>query len=75
VKLEPLKTVSLIRLPIVAPPGSVNNEPTPPIGLAYLAGFLKKAGLNVKGIDATGSLINHVERVFQVQDYKLMVYQ
>ena len=55
--------VSLIRLPLVAPAGSLNNEPTPPLGLAYLAGALKRAGFSVQGIDATGQALDRIRRV------------
>ncbi|MDC0947147.1 cobalamin-dependent protein [Nitrospinaceae bacterium] len=52
--------ITLIRFPWVSSIGTVNNEPSPPIGLAYLAGSLKEAGFKVAGIDATGeSIDNH----------------
>jgi anaerobic magnesium-protoporphyrin IX monomethyl ester cyclase len=54
--------VALIRGPFIAVKGSVNNEPTPPIGLAYLAGTLIKEGYQVQGIDAIG------EALFKVVD-------
>ena len=52
--------IVLIRLPLVAPLGSVNNEPTPALGLAFLASSLKKAGFDVQGIDATGENIENI---------------
>ena len=55
--------VTLIRLPLVAPRGSVNNEPTPSIGLAYIAGSLKEAGFDVQGIDATGEALERIRPV------------
>ena len=45
---------ALIRGPLVSPLGSLNNEPTPPIGLAYIASALNEYGFEVQGIDATG---------------------
>jgi len=51
---------ALIRGPLVSPAGSLNNEPTPPLGLAYIAASLKQAGLQVQGIDATGEDLNRV---------------
>ena len=49
--------VTLIRFALISTNGSINNEPTPPIGLAYIASSCKKnPGLTVKGIDATGRL-------------------
>ena len=56
-------TVTLIRGSLVAPRGSLNNEPTPPLGLAYVAGSLKHAGFDVRGIDATGEAIEKVELI------------
>ena len=53
--------VTLIRFALVAPLGSVNNEPTPPLGLAFLAASLKKAGFGVQGIDATGENIENIK--------------
>jgi anaerobic magnesium-protoporphyrin IX monomethyl ester cyclase len=55
--------VVLIRFPLVAPLGSVNNEPTPPLGLAFLASSLKKAGFDVQGIDATGENLENIQRI------------
>ena len=55
--------VTLIRLPLVAPKGSLNNEPTPAIGLAYLASSLREAGFEVHGIDATGQDLNRIVRL------------
>ena len=60
--------VTLIRFALIAPDGSVNNEPTPPIGLAYIAGSCKKKGIIVKGIDATGKNLN---KVFKITKGKL----
>jgi len=44
--------VALIRTALMAPVGSVNNEPSPPLGLAYVAAYLKRCGHDVKMIDA-----------------------
>jgi radical SAM superfamily enzyme YgiQ (UPF0313 family) len=52
--------VALIRGPAVAPRGSLNNEPCPPIGLAYLAGALRAAGFPVQAIDASGEALDRV---------------
>jgi anaerobic magnesium-protoporphyrin IX monomethyl ester cyclase len=46
--------VTLIRLAITGPIGSINNEATPAIGLAYIAGVCSEQGVEVHGIDATG---------------------
>ena len=54
---------TLIRFPLIAPNGSLNNEPTPPIGLAYIASSCKKIGVTVKGIDATGE---NLDKIFKI---------
>tara|TARA_B100000686_G_scaffold355077_1_gene469652 strand:- start:163 stop:1662 length:1500 start_codon:yes stop_codon:yes gene_type:complete len=48
---------------LVAPIGSVNNEPVPPLALAYLASSLKKAQIEVQGIDATGLALNTIRPI------------
>ena len=55
--------ITLIRFAFVAPYGSVNNEPTPPIGLAYIASSCKSKGILVKGIDATGENLNKIFKI------------
>ena len=52
--------VTLIRGPSVAPRGSLNNEPCPAIGLAYLAGSLRAAGFAVRAIDAAGEALDDI---------------
>lgn len=52
--------VALVRGPAISPRGSLNNEPCPPIGLAYLAGSLRAAGLRVHGVDAAGEALDRV---------------
>jgi anaerobic magnesium-protoporphyrin IX monomethyl ester cyclase len=59
---EEMGVVALIRGPFISVKGSINNEPTPPIGLAYLAGTLASNGYAVQGIDAVG------EDLFKVVD-------
>jgi radical SAM superfamily enzyme YgiQ (UPF0313 family) len=48
---------------LVSPVGSVNNEPTPPLALAYISASLKQAGYKVSGIDATGLALGSVQRI------------
>ena len=55
--------ITLIRFALVAPNGSVNNEPTPPIGLAYIASSCKSIGVKVEGIDATGKNLNNIFKI------------
>ena len=56
--------VTLIRFALISTNGIINNEPTPPIGLAYIASSCKKnPGLTVKGIDATGRNLNKIFKI------------
>lgn len=50
--------VVLTRPPLVSALGSYNNEPTPPIGIAYLAGTLIKAGFPVEVVDSIGEALD-----------------
>lgn len=50
--------VSLVRPPIVSTKRAFNNEATPCIGLAYVAGYLKKKGYEVAVIDGIGEALN-----------------
>ena len=59
--------VTLIRLALNVPTNDANTEPTPPIGLAYLASICKQNGVTVHGIDASGANIN---RIFKIPKYK-----
>ena len=54
--------ISLIRFALIAPAGDAGTEPTPPIGLAYIAGMCKDADLDVEvnGIDAAGRSLNKI---------------
>ena len=47
--------ICLIRPPAIVPVGAYVGSLTPPIGLAYLAGALKKNGHKVQIIDSVGS--------------------
>ena len=61
--------VTLIRFALVSTNGSINNEPTPPIGLAYIASScMKNEGLTVNGIDATG---RNLDKIFRIPKGKL----
>ena len=55
---------TLTRFPLIAPYGSLNNEPTPPIGLAYIASSCKKKGVVVKGIDSTGQNLDKIFKIY-----------
>ena len=60
--------IKLVRFPFISSQGSLNNEPSPPIGLAYLAGSLKKAGFQVEGIDASGEVTESSDSRFKEGD-------
>jgi len=66
-----LPLVVLTRPPLVSAVGSYNNEPTPPIGIAYIAGTLTAAGFPVEVVDSIGegldqfTLIEETELKFQ----------
>lgn len=57
--------VTLLRGPWVSARGTLNNEPTPALGLAYLAGSLKRAGFDVRGLDATAEAMERMEAIPQ----------
>jgi len=59
--------VTLIRLSLAVPLSDANTEPTPPIGLAYLASVCKQNGATVHGIDASGRNLN---KIFKIPRYK-----
>ena len=59
--------VTLIRLSLNVPTNDSYTEPTPPIGLAYLASVCKQNGVTVHGIDASGRNIN---KIFKIPQYK-----
>ena len=70
VKMDIIKCamiVTLIRLSLNVPSNDANTEPTPPIGLAYLASVCKQNGVTVHGIDASGRNIN---KIFKIPQYK-----
>ena len=60
--------ITLIRFAFVSSQGSINNEPSPPIGLAYIAGICKSKNVEVQGIDSTGCNVN---KVFKISGTKL----
>ena len=53
-KKNTIKNICLVRGPIIYEEGAFNNEATPPIGLAYLAGYLISKNLSVSIIDSIG---------------------
>ena len=52
--------ICLIKPPILHKGASFALMPTPPLGLAYIAGALKKEGHNLQAIDASAEGINNV---------------
>ena len=53
------KTI-LTRGPVVSAGNAINNEATPALGLAYIAGFAKKHGYNVEIVDSIAEGLNQV---------------
>ncbi len=62
-------TVTLLRGPIVSVEGALNNEATPAIGLAYIAGFAKSLGYPVSIVDAIADGLNRVSPLPQRETY------
>ena len=50
--------VTLVRGPIVSTVRAANNEATPCIGLAYIAGYLRQHGYDATIVDAIGAGLN-----------------
>ena len=50
--------VALVRGPVVSSTRSLNNEAVPVLGLAYIAGYLRKKGYKVVLIDSTVEALN-----------------
>src|SRR5215831_4114576 len=50
--------VTLVRGPVVSTVHAANNEATPCIGLAYVAGYLRARGYDVTIVDAIGEGLN-----------------
>lgn len=55
--------IVLVRFALVAPADTVNNEPAPALGLAYIASTLKLEGFDVTGIDAVGEAMGRIELI------------
>ena len=57
----PTSTVTLLRPPVVVLPGALaTHDPTPPLGLAYVAAALRDAGHAVHLVDGAGEAIDQV---------------
>jgi radical SAM superfamily enzyme YgiQ (UPF0313 family) len=52
--------VALVRAPLISRLGAFNNEASPPLGLAYVAGYIRQFGYAVDIIDGTGEGLNEV---------------
>ncbi len=59
--MKPINHVTLVRGQIIFEDGAFNNEATPPIGLAYLAGMLLAKALKVHIIDGIGEGLNQIQ--------------
>jgi len=58
--------VALVRGPVVCSNTSLNNEAVPALGLAYIAGYLRKKGYQVVLIDSTVEGLNNL---FEFKEY------
>ena len=54
----PPRRVTLVRGPLVSTVRAANNEATPCIGLAYVAGYVRQYGYDVTIVDAIGEGLN-----------------
>lgn len=64
--------VALVRAPLISREGALNNEASPAIGLAYIAGYLQKYGHHVEIVDGTAEDLGTVRPLkehpgFQIQ--------
>ena len=50
--------ITLVRAPLISRVGALNNEASPAIGLAYIAGYLLQAGHTVEIVDGTAEGLN-----------------
>lgn len=64
-----ISNVTLIRGPIIFEKGAFNNEATPPIGLAYLASYLKQKKFNVNIIDSIGEGLNKISEIDEFPNF------
>lgn len=51
--------IALVRGPLVSTTRAFNNEATPAIGMAYLAGYLRQSGYPVQFVDGLAEALNH----------------
>ncbi len=68
--------MALVRAPLISREGSLNNEASPAIGLAYIAGYLLKKGHKVEIVDGTAADLGIVRPLkeypgFQIQGIDL----
>ena len=68
--------VALVRAPLISREGALNNEASPAIGLAYIAGYLLKKGHKVEIVDGTAADLGIVRPLkeypgFQIQGIEL----
>jgi hypothetical protein len=55
--------VCLVRSPTVTSIGAAGPDAVPPLGLAYIADSLRKAGHHVRAIDGVGEAVHQYSRV------------
>ena len=68
--------VTMVRAPLISRIGAFNNEASPAIGMAYVAGYIKQFGYDVDFVDGTAEALNDVTPLenypgFQIQGISL----
>jgi anaerobic magnesium-protoporphyrin IX monomethyl ester cyclase len=58
--MDPKPHVTLVRAPLISRVGAFNNEASPHLGLAYVAGYARKFGYPVDIVDGTAEGLNQV---------------
>ena len=64
--------VTLVRAPLISRVGAFNNESVPHLGLAYVAGYIRKFGYEVEFLDGQAEALNEIHPLenlpgFQIQ--------
>ena len=63
------KHITLVRGPVVFTNGSINNEPVPQLGLAYISGYLLAKGYKVTVIDSSAEGLGKISPLKEYPGY------
>jgi len=63
------KHITLVRGPVVFTNGSINNEPVPQLGLAYISGYLLAKGYKVTVIDSSAEGLGTISPLKEYPGY------